>query len=116
SPRKKGSASSLREKAQVSPLREEAQTGADTEREVSPLREDARGKIEERQSTPTQGSASARLAARRLAAQKLKQPSAATLITSEHFAYVRQDLIKIAVFAVLMFTAIVVLYFTLGRP
>ena len=39
----------------------------------------------------------------------------ATLITSEHFAYVRKDLIKIAVFAVVMFTAIIVLYFMLGR-
>jgi len=114
--REKGSVSSRREKVQASPLREDTQTRAHTEGEVSPLREDARGKIEERQSTPTQGSASARLAARRLAAQRLQQRSAATLITSEHFAYVRQDLIKIAVFAVLMFTAIVVLYFTLGRP
>jgi len=113
---KPGPATSPREKGAVSSLWEDTQTKADIEGAVSPLREDARDKIEERQSTSAQGSASARLAARRLAAQKLQQRSAATLITSEHFAYVRQDLIKIAVFAMLMFTAIVVLYFTLGRP
>ena len=75
----------------------------------------AETKIQERQNTPAPGSASARLAARRQAAQKLQQRSATTLITSEHFAYVRKDLIRIAVFAVIMFTAIIVLYLTLGR-
>lgn len=81
----------------------------------SSTKEEQKAKNQERQNTPTQGSASARLAARRQAAQKLQQRSANTLITSEHFAYVRKDLIKIAVFAVLMFTAIIVLYLTLGR-
>jgi hypothetical protein len=75
----------------------------------------AESKTPERQNTPTPGSASARLAARRQAAQKLQQRSATTLITSEHFAYVRKDLIRIALFAAVMFTAIIVLYFTLGR-
>src|SRR5436305_7452255 len=56
----------------------------------------AETKIQERQNTPAPGSASARLAARRQAAQKLQQRSATTLITSEHFAYVRKDLIRIA--------------------
>jgi hypothetical protein len=72
-------------------------------------------KTQERQNTPAPGSASARLAARRQAAQKQQQRPAATLITSEHFAYVRKDLIKIAIFAAFMFTAIIVLYLTLGR-
>jgi hypothetical protein len=72
-------------------------------------------KTQERQNTPAPGSASARLAARRQAAQKPQQRSATTLITSEHFAYVRKDLIKIAVFAAFMFTAIIVLYLTLGQ-
>ncbi len=75
----------------------------------------AEPKTQERQTTPAPGSASARLAARRQAAQKLQQRSATTLITSEHFAYVRKDLLRIAIFAVVMFTAIIVLYFTLGR-
>jgi hypothetical protein len=72
-------------------------------------------KTQERKNTSAPGSASARLAARRQAAQRLQQRSTATLITSEHFAYVRKDLIRIAVFAAFMFTAIIVLYFTLGR-
>ena len=60
-------------------------------------------------------SASTRMAARRQATQKAQQRNAATLITAEHFAYVRRDLIIIAILAILMFTAIVVLYLALGR-
>jgi hypothetical protein len=77
--------------------------------------EEQETKTQERQNAPAPGSASARLAARRQAAQRLQQRSATTLITSEHFAYVRKDLIRIAVFAVIMFTAIIVLYLTIGR-
>ena len=77
--------------------------------------EETETKTQERTNTPTPGSASARLAARRQAAQKLQQRSATALITSEHFAYVRKDLIKIAVFAAVMFTAIITLYLTVGR-
>jgi hypothetical protein len=58
------------------------------------------------------GSASARLAARR--SQKA-QRSGATLITAEHYGYVTRDLIIIAVLASIMFIAIIVLYFTIGR-
>lgn len=107
--------------AQAQPLRDEGLTKAGGPGQARPLRRDKPSgnevltKIEERQNTPAPGSASARLAARRQAAQRLQQRSAATLITSEHFAYVRQDLIKIAIFAVFMFTAIIVLYFMLGR-
>jgi hypothetical protein len=103
---------------QASPQREESRTSdrASTAAKRGPARqEEPETKTEERPNTHTAGSASARLAARRQAAQKLQQRSAATLITSEHFAYVRKDLIKIAIFATLMFTAIIVLYFTLGR-
>jgi len=75
----------------------------------------AEPQTQERQSTPAPSSASARLAARRQAALRLQQRSATTLITSEHFAYVRKDLIRIAVFAAVMFTAIIVLYFIFGR-
>ena len=60
-------------------------------------------------------SASTRMAARRQATQRTQQRSSATLITAEHFAYVRRDLIIIATLAILMFTAIIVLYFAFGR-
>ena len=78
-------------------------------------KEEQETKTQEAPNAPVPGSASARLAARRQAAQKLQQRSAATLITSEHFAYVRADLIRITIFAAVMFTAIIVLYFMLGR-
>ena len=63
---------------------------------------------------PKPGSASARLAARRQAAQRNQQRNASSLITPEHFAYVRKDLIFIAVLAVIMIAAIIILYFTVG--
>jgi hypothetical protein len=72
-------------------------------------------KAQESQITPPSGSASARLAARRQTTLRMQQRAATTLITSEHFAYVRQDLIRIAVFAVLMVSAIIMLYWTFGR-
>ncbi len=62
---------------------------------------------------PAKGSASARLAARR--GQKLQPRIAAPLVTSEHYAYVTRDLMIIAVLAAIMFIAIIVLYFTIGR-
>jgi hypothetical protein len=62
---------------------------------------------------PAKGSASARMAARR--GQKLQQRTPATLVTSEHYAYVTRDLMIIAVLATIMFIAIIVLYFTIGR-
>src|SRR5881227_4063279 len=54
------------------------------------------------------GSASARLASRRHVAQKAQQRAAATLVTAEHYAYVRQDLIFIAILAAIMFAAIII--------
>ena len=64
-------------------------------------------------STAPKGSASARLAARRQATQRSHQRNAATLITPEHFAYVRRDLVTIAVLAVVMITIILVSYYFL---
>jgi hypothetical protein len=64
-------------------------------------------------STAPKGSASARLAARRQATQRAHQRNAATLITPEHFAYVRRDLVTIAVLAVVMITIILVSYYFL---
>jgi len=57
-------------------------------------------------------SASARLAARRQASQKT-QRSTATLITAEHYRYVRNDLIYIAILAAVMFSILIVLFFVL---
>lgn len=56
-------------------------------------------------------SASERLAARRQAAQKAQQRSSATLITSEHYGYVRRDLIYIAILALVMFSVLIGLHF-----
>src|SRR5205823_6531074 len=53
------------------------------------------------------GSAAARLAARRQATQKVQQRAAVSLITSEHYAYVRRDLVFIAILAAIMFSAII---------
>ena len=55
-------------------------------------------------------SASERLAARRQAAQKA-QRSSVSLITAEHYSYVRKDLIYIAILAIIMFAIIIGLHF-----
>lgn len=65
-------------------------------------------------STPPKGSASARLAARRKAIQKVQQRAAASLITSEHYTYVRRDLRFIAILAAIMFAVIIILHFVPG--
>jgi hypothetical protein len=62
--------------------------------------------------TAPKTSASARLAARRQASQKT-QRSTATLITVEHYRYVRNDLIYIAILAAIMFSILIVLFFVL---
>ena len=72
-------------------------------------------KQEDSETTLPKGSAAARMAARRRAAHKAQQRNAASLITAEHFAYVRRDLITIAILAFIMFAAIIVLYGTIGR-
>jgi len=46
--------------------------------------------------------------------QKAQQRAAATLITAEHYAYVRRDLMFIAILAVIMFSAIIILHFVPG--
>jgi hypothetical protein len=65
-------------------------------------------------STPPKGSASARLVARRQAMQKAQQRAAASLITSDHYAYVRRDLRFIAILAAIMFAVIIILRFVPG--
>ncbi len=64
--------------------------------------------------TAPKESAAARLAARRHGVQKAQQRAAATLITAEHYAYVRRDLVFIAILAVIMFSAIIILHFVPG--
>ena len=55
-------------------------------------------------------SASERLAARRQAAQKAQRTSP-TLVTADHYSYVRRDLIYIAILAIIMFSIIIGLHF-----
>jgi hypothetical protein len=45
------------------------------------------------------------------AAQKAHQRQSASLITAEHYAYVRRDLLFIAILAIIMFSALIVLHF-----
>src|SRR5436305_9503117 len=65
-------------------------------------------------SNAPKGSAAARLAGRRHVAQKAQQRSTAMLVTAEHYAYVRRDLIFIAILAAIMFAAIIILRFVSG--
>ena len=60
------------------------------------------------------GSAAARMAARRQAVQRAQQRATTALITAEHYAYVRRDLVFIAILAVIMFSAIIILHFVPG--
>lgn len=62
-------------------------------------------------STASKGSAAARLAARRQSALKQQVQRNASLITSEHYAYVKRDLIYILILAVVMFSAIIIMHF-----
>jgi hypothetical protein len=59
-------------------------------------------------------SAATRLAARRQSQQRQQQRATSSLITAEHYSYVRKDLIYIAILAVVMLAAIIVLYFMIG--
>lgn len=59
----------------------------------------------------TKGNASARLAARK---STPRARSNASLITPEHYSYVRKDLAFIAVLATIMIVALIVLYFVPG--
>jgi len=61
--------------------------------------------------TIPKGSAAARLAARRQIAQKTQPRMATLLVTAEHFAYVRRELITIAILAIIMFSVIIILHF-----
>ena len=64
--------------------------------------------------TAPKGSAAARMAARRQSAQKNQPRAATTLISAEHYSYVRRELITIAILALIMFTVIIILHFVPG--
>ncbi len=82
--------------------------------EAETEQEEGGNKIQELAVSAPKGSASARLASRRQAGLKAQQRNVATLITAEHYTYVRKDLIFIAVLAVIMFAAIIILHFVPG--
>lgn len=63
---------------------------------------------------PKAGSASARMAARRQGTHRIQQRQAASVISAEHFSYVKRDLKFIAALAVIMIVAIIILYIVLG--
>lgn len=69
--------------------------------------------VEETAAATSKGSAAARLAARRQGQAAVKPAASrnASLITAEHYAYVRRDLIYILILAVIMFSAIIILHF-----
>ena len=84
---------------------------SDGERETS----QAQSVVEETTGTASKGSAAARLAARRQsqgqAVLKPATPRNASLITAEHYAYVKRDLIYILILAIIMFSTIIILHF-----
>jgi hypothetical protein len=65
-------------------------------------------------STEAKASTASRPAVRRQVAQKVQQRTPASLITPEHYAYVRKDLIFIAILAAIMFSVIIILHFVPG--
>ena len=71
--------------------------------------------VEETSVATGKGSAAARLAARRQgqgqAALKPATQRPPSLITAEHYSYVKRDLIYILILAIIMFSAIIVLHF-----
>ena len=73
------------------------------------VEENEPAEVVEEMVTAPRSSASARIAARRQAGQKI--PRAVSLISAENYSYVRKDLIFIAILAIIMFSAIIVLHF-----
>ncbi len=104
--------SARRAAARASVATQEIETAKEVDVEATEV-ETAKEDVTVPSASATKGSASARLAARR--GQKTQQRSNATLITAEHYTYVTRDLKIIAVLASVMFVAIIVLYFTIGR-
>lgn len=62
-------------------------------------------------STAPTATVASRLAARRQGGQKGQHRGAAPLIVSEHYAYVRRELLIIAIIAIVMFAVLIILHF-----
>ena len=106
------SQSSIEKEIEVDSSSEQASNGVATSTATASEIENEGTKSVAATATAPKSSASARLAARRQASQKT-QRSAATLITAEHYRYVRNDLIYIAILAGIMFSILIVLFFVL---
>lgn len=93
--------------------KKEAATSKKSEEESGTIQ--AQKAVEETITTSDRGSAAARLAARRQgqgqSALKPVAPRNVSLITAEHYAYVKRDLIYILILAVIMFSVIITLHF-----
>ncbi|MHB8599758.1 MAG: hypothetical protein ACYDER_23485 [Ktedonobacteraceae bacterium] len=120
-PRAKSSGTTRRRNATAPKVRESSALLATTEAKTE--EKDAEEQEEAEPVAPAEAalaapavpkSAAARLAARRQSGQKNSPRSAVTLITSEHYSYVRKDLAFIAVLAIIMFAAIIILHFVPG--
>src|SRR5579875_441582 len=99
---KKGTATSSKSSKPSSPKIEKTPVLRATE-------EDEPYEVVEEAVPATRPGASARIAARRQAAQKTQRT--VSLISAENYAYVRKDLIIIAILAAIMFSAIIILHF-----
>lgn len=99
-------------KKEVNRSPEQVSSGVATSPTTAPTSVTENGDTKTAVDTAPKTSASARLAARRQAAQKT-QRSSPTLITAEHYRYVRNDLIYIAILAAIMFSVEIVLFFVL---
>ncbi len=112
---------SEREKAPapVSPKKKETTTSPKSSKPSSPkvekapalkaAQENEPGEVVEETVPASRPSASARIAARRQTTQKTQRT--VSLISAENYAYVRKDLIIIAILAAIMFSAIIILHF-----
>jgi hypothetical protein len=85
-------------------------TSTGTAQTTVPESQDTKVAVDDATAPAPKTSASARLAARRQAAQKVQHAPAA-LVTAEHYSYVRKDLITIAILAIIMFSIIIGLHF-----
>jgi len=95
---KKGTSSASEKEVKVSVTKKAA--ASVTEKEVV---------VEEEK--PAAKAVTGRAATRRQTGQKAQPRAASSLITPEHFAYVRKDLIFIAILAIIMFSIIIILHF-----
>ncbi len=75
---------------------------------ITPEKAEARAMAELKDNT------SARMAAQRQSARKVQRPNATALMTAEDLAYVKRDLITIAILSLGMIVVMIVLYVILG--